>query len=178
MITYMLTSQDIEKVQEEFQALVSADNLLQADGHFVSPSRLQAYAQGQLDGDTTDIENALNANPDLRAAHRTMIRNTALFILPEAMAAASPNELPERKGRGCKLSFKPSRAEENLLYLIVELLDFTDSKPETLVVSGTDDRIYQISLPPSRNGIIQVIVEKNSDIVRLLSDPKSEAYLR
>lgn len=177
MITYTPTPKDKEAAQSEFRALDQADALMQAHGGGVSPSRLWAYAQGDLVDGCDDVERALDQNPAMRKAYRDMVRGAALFTFPEAMAAADGDTLPERSGQGCKLSLKPSRAEESQLYLIVELKD-TSKTPKALVVSGEDDHTHQMPLPPSRDGIIQVIVEKNSDIVRALKDPKSEAYLR
>ena len=177
MTTYTLTPQEREAAQENFHRRDRADALMQNTGGGVSASRLHAYAQGILTGDAQDIETALDKDAALRAAYRTMVRDAALFVLPEAMAASS-DALPVRETRGCKLSLKPSRAEETQFYLIVELDDATKGEPSTLAVCGADNRTHQIALPPSRGGIIQVIVERDSDIVRLLRDPKSEAYLR
>ncbi len=177
MITYTPNPKDKEAAQAEFRALSQAQDLMDAQGGGIAPSRLWGYAQGNLQGDVNDVERALDQNPAMRKVYRNMLRGAAMFVLPEAMAAADADTLPERTGQGCKLSLKPSRAEESQLYLIVELAD-TSKTPKALVVSSEDDRTHQMNLPPSRDGIIQVIVEKNSDIVRLLKDPKSEAYLR
>ena len=177
MITYMPAPKDKEAAQSEFRALSQADELMAAQGGGVSASRLWAYAQGQLTDDVRDVEQALDQNPAMRKTYMDMIRSAALFSFPEAMAASEADTLPERTDQGCKLSLKPSRAEESQLYLIVELAD-TSKTPRALIVSDQEDRTSLLTLPDARNGIIQVIVEKNSDIVRLLRDPKSEAYLK
>ncbi|MEG3619699.1 hypothetical protein V5T82_14635 [Magnetovibrio sp. PR-2] len=177
MITYTPNPKDKEVAQAEFRALSQAQGLMDAEGGAVSPSRLWAYAQSQLSDGFEDVLHALDQNPDMRKAYGAMIRSAAMYSFPEAMAAAEADTLPERAGQGCKLSLKPSRAEQTQLYLIIELAD-TSKKPKALVVSDKKDRTALLTLPQARDGIIQVIVEKNSDIVRLLKDPKSEAYLK
>jgi len=177
MTGYKPTDEELKSAKEVFNERLTAETLLDGERPqgAISASRLLAYARGLVTGDG-EIDTALKANANLRKAFRQMIRDAALFALPEAMAASS-DELPSRETQGCKLSLKPSRAEENQLYLIVETSDFTRGSPTVLVVCGREDETSRIDLPPPRNGVMQVILERESDIVKLLIDPKSEAFL-
>ncbi len=179
MIGYQLSPETNDQAQQNFVHLMAAQDLLKSRSHTggISASRLYAYANGNIAYPQSDLDKALGQNISLRRVYKTMISKAANYKLPEALAASS-DALPTREGEGCRIRLQESRAEPNQVYIIVELTRDRDGKAETLVVCGQEDQLAQIALPSPRNGISQVIVEKESEILTLLADPKSEAYVR
>ena len=143
----------------------------------IAPSRLYSYATGLIEAPDPEIERAMEENPRLRSVFRRMLEEAASYYLPEAMAA-STEDLPQRDGAGCRIRFEQSRAEPDQVYVIVELTDEVKAPPKTLVVCDAEDRCEQLALPQFRDSVVQFIVEKNSDLLRLLRDPKTKAFLR
>jgi hypothetical protein len=183
MIRYALDQAKEELARDRFTELTAAQGLMaalapgQPATDAVSASRLCAYASGALGTSDPALDYALDNRPSLRRAYRTLLSQVSSFHLPEALAASS-DALPTREGEGCRVSLQPSRAEPDQVYVIVELTRDREAKPETLIVCDREDRTRQIALPPLRNGVAQVIVEKSSDLLIFLSDPKAEVYLR
>ncbi|MCW9035531.1 MAG: hypothetical protein OQJ97_15030 [Rhodospirillales bacterium] len=179
MTDYRLSPEITTQAQQKFSQLMVTRTLLESEklSQGVSASRLYAYANGSLLYPQSDLDKALGQNLSLRRTYKSMVSKVASFYLPESLAASS-DALPTREGEGCRISLKKSRAEPDQIYIIVELTKERDAHAEVLVVCGEDDLLAQIALPTPRNGVSQVIVEKNSEILTLLADPKSEAYVR
>jgi hypothetical protein len=170
----------LDQTRATFGEIEEANVLLRAaSGNapaMISPSRLYACATGAV-ADDPEVEAALGRNPAMRAAYRRMIESAARYAMPEAMAASSGGPAP-RQGEGCRIRFERSRAEPNLFFVIVELTDEAAEPPQALIVCDAEDRCRQFPLPGMRNGTAQMIADENSDLMCLLGDPKSRAYLR
>jgi len=179
MTDYRLSPEITTQAQQQFSRLMAARKLLEPTEitQAISASRLYAYASGEIAYPQSDLDQALGQNLNLRRAYKSMMSRAAAYYLPQSLAASS-DALPTREGEGCRIRLQESRAEPDQIYIIVELTRDRDGTAETLVVCGQDDRLAQIALPSPRNGIAQVIVEKNSEILTLLADPKSEAFVR
>lgn len=171
----------LERAREIFGEIEDARALLRAVSEGATPavaaSRLHADATGHDAPPDPAVETFLAANPAARTAWRRMIEASARFALPEAMAASSGEPSP-RQGEGCRIRFERSRAEPGLFYVIVEVTDEAAEPPKALIVCDLDDRCRQFPLPDMRGGVAQLIADENSDLMRLLGDPKAKAYLR
>lgn len=171
-------AQTMDAARKAFAQNMAAGEMMAASGPAVlSASRLYAYASGQLSYPQADIEQGLSGNLTLRRTYKGMIEKISAFQLPEAIAA-SDDGLPSREGDGCRIHMKPSAAEPGQVYVIVELTRDRHAAPKTLVVCDADDNCYYLNLPEARNGIAQAIVDRGSDVFKMLADPKSTAYLR
>jgi hypothetical protein len=143
----------------------------------ISASRLYALANEPGAPMPSDIAREMLQRPALRAAYRDFLAGAASFSVPEAIAASS-EDLPTRRGDGCRIRFFPSEAETDQVYLVVELDDPKRATPNALVFCDREDFCCVVELTGWRDGVAQVIVETGSDMLRMARDPKSTAYLK
>jgi hypothetical protein len=167
---------DLEFVKQKFSELSQVDEILAGaeGGSAIAPSALFAYAQG---GENEDVEKALAKDLALRRIYRAMVEKSASYILPEAMAASS-DDIVSREGKGCRIRMEPSRAEPNQVYVIIELSGDEKVAPTTLVICDVESNCSRFPLPKVRDGVVQIIADRDADLVRLLSNPKTEAFIR
>jgi len=179
MTDYRLSPEITNQGQVRFAELMSAQTLMakREASEAITASLLYSYASGALAFPQQKLEQALGRDITLRRIYKAMVSKTAAFYLPEALAASS-DVLPTREGEGCRVRMQESRAEPDQVYIIIELTRNREATPNALMVCGAGDQIAQTALPASRNGVIQVIVEKTSEILTLLADPKSEVFVR
>jgi len=142
----------------------------------LSFAHLYDYASGAADADG-QIDQALHANPRLRADLRALLAKVALNTLPE-VAAASSGDLESRETDQCRIRIEPSRAEADQVYVIIELVDPSATMPRVLFTCTTDDRSDRIDLPEGRDGVIQVLLDRSAPVLTSLRDHKAEVYLR
>jgi len=140
----------------------------------ISAGRLYGYVMGKADD---EVEAALGQDLFVRRVYRTMLQQSALVYIPQALAA-STEDYPERHADGCRIRLQASRAESDQLYLIVEMSDQRRSMPTSLNLVGADETTARVLLPGARNGVMQTIIDKNSEAAQLLADPKTEIFLR
>jgi len=138
--------------------------------------RLYAYAV-EPDVQDPELDGALQTDETLREDFQRLLHRTAMLRVPR-VAAASPGTIMSRDGDGCQIRFQESRAEPNQTYVIIELTDKIAKAPARLFVVDSKNRCQKFSLPPARNGIIQFLVEQNSDLLVGLLDIKTEVFLR
>jgi len=130
-----------------------------------------------VDMNDADIETIDREPETTRAAYVQMLDSYAIYHLPPPMAA-STDTFPARDCEGCRLRFESSRAESDQIYIIIELHDRHADLPHVLIVSDADNYCRHISLPAPRNGIIQLISQRNSPLMEMLSDPRTKVILR
>ena len=99
------------------------------------------------------------------------------YRLPEAMAASS-EEYPIRHGNGCTIRMEPSRAEPDQIYVIIEITGNVDQSPRSMFVCEEDKTCTRFELPELKDGIVQFISDSQSRLIKLLMNPKTEAFLR
>lgn len=143
----------------------------------VSPAMLNAHANGQGSQFDGKVKEALANNPQLRRIYRKFLDQGSAYYVPEAMAASSEAFL-ERSGKGCRIRMEQSRAQSEQVYVIVELEEAQGGAPSALVICDTDLSCTTFELPAFRGGIAQLIAERESELVKLLNNPKTEAFLR
>ncbi len=142
-------------------------------------SRLYDYATQAARDDDAAVEKALERDPRLAADLRLLLEKTALRHVPRAAAAGS-GPVRERHGEGCRVRLQPSRAEPGQLYVIIEVAPPAPAAeaPRTLFVCDAENRCRRYLLPEARDGVVQLLAEAQSDLVRALEDIRSEVYLR
>jgi hypothetical protein len=142
-------------------------------------SRLYDYATQAPRGDDAGVEEALERDPRLAADLRLLLEKTAVRHVPRA-AAASTGAVRERHGEGCRVRLQPSRAEPGQVYVIIEMSppSAPADTPRALFVCDAENRCRRYLLPEARDGVVQLLAEAQSDLVRGLEDTRSEVYLR
>ena len=177
---FELSDENSLKVAEQvFDALVTEGSLTESadrDGVGGRPlfRRLYLYVTDARSEDA-ELEAALSDNAVLRAELRRLTAKVAGYRISELAAAAS-GLVAQRVAPGCRIRFEPSRAESAQTYVIISLDDL-GHHPRWLAVFIDDDRCRRLALPEPRDGLIQLLVETNSDILAALRNPKSEIFI-
>ena len=146
-------------------------------GQIVSPARLHAYAGRRREAVDLAIERQLRLNADMRALYRRFIGELSRYYTPAAMAAGT-TEVPPRSGAGWRMTAERSQAEPDQFILVIELDDAQAAAPEVLILCDRNQAFHYVEVPPARRGIIQMILDQEAEPIRLLRDPRTEAYLR
>lgn len=171
------SEEQLKLIKRQFTDLSHLDAImLNESGGRISPSHLFSYVNGDIIDDP-EIETALRTDLNLRRVYRDMLQKAAAYYVPEAMAASS-DEWPVREGKGCRIRLEPSRAEPDQIYVIIELTGDDRNAASVLVVCDTESNCSRFDLPSVRDGVAQIITTRSSDLVRLLTDPKTEAFIR
>ncbi len=145
-------------------------------GRKIAFSRLYAYAAGGDGGADPELERILAIEPELRRDFRRLLGKTASIHMPR-VAAASSGEISQRGGGNCRIRFEPSRAEPDQVYVIIEFTVGEGGLPATLFVCDNDNHCDKFSLPRGRDGVIQLLLERESDLLAKLRDINTEIYL-
>ncbi len=140
----------------------------------ITPRRLYAWL-ADAHGKDPDLEAALRRSAALRAELRRLAGKIAGYRIPE-LAAAAAGGVARRAAPGCRVRFEPSRAEPAQTYVVVSL-DDPGRHPRWLAVFAGDDSCRRIALPEPRAGVIQILVETDSDVLAALRDPGSEIFI-
>jgi len=138
---------------------------------------LYAYAVDPNHEPADRLLNALDTDAGLQADFQRLLRNTARYYMPE-VAAASSGTLESREVDGCRIVFRPSRADPDQLYVIVEATADKAFNPEVLFVQFADGRSRRAPLPGAQNGKVQILLDRNSDIATGLLDISTEVYVK
>lgn len=164
---------DLDRLRRTFGEIEEAEALLQSAARARTPaSALYAAACSGADPEG-DVLHSRHA----RDFYRRAVAASALFSFPEARAASSGAALT-RHGEGCRIRTERSRAEPDQFFVVIELIkDDRRPAPTSLVVCDADGRCRRFPLPPVRHGVVQLITEENSDLMRLIGDPAVRVYL-
>jgi len=183
MINYEIPKKDdIDSIRDTFNSLSweeilgSSNDTKQKSGS-LSLSEIYNYIKTASIPDE-NIEKTIRSNINLWKFYKRAISETAIIRMPEAMAASS-QELPfTRHGKDWTLTIELSRAEPQQVYIIFKLLKNINPAPSSIFFFKNDQTPPRWELPEMHEGVIQIISDRNSDLVKLLMDPKTEAYLR
>jgi len=161
-------------------ALSTTDDLLAGSERppaKASPTEMYAYAVDPTFQASSTLRNAINTDPGTRADFHHMLNNTARYHLPQ-VAAASTGDIESREAGGCKISFRPSRANADQMYVIIECNGDTSFSPGVMFVVGLGEQTDRLELPPAQNGRIQLLLERGSSMAEGLLNIKTEVYLK
>jgi hypothetical protein len=146
------------------------------DRRKIALSRLHAYAASGDGGADPELERILDSEPAVRRDFRRLLGKTASVYMPR-VAAASSGEISQRVGGNCRIRFEPSRAEPEQVYVIIEFTVGEGGLPATLFVCDDDDHCDKFPLPRGRDGVIQLLLERESELLAKLRDINTEIYL-
>jgi hypothetical protein len=180
----MPDSKALEDARQTFAALSHGRALLDDASVFageapaISAPRLHAHATAPLPPSDGELEAALLRNLSLRRAYRGFVAAGAVYRLGEVIAA-STDQIPPRRGVGCRISVEASQAEADQFIVILELDGgAAGTAPAVLVLCDGDDHCHRFPLPSPHRGVIQFILRADDAILPLLRDPGTEALLR
>jgi hypothetical protein len=175
---YAPDGKKLEAVREAFVARQVSRELSESEdsgAEGVSMSRLYAYAEGRVAYPDPEIEAALAASSSLRVANARLLSSGAVYQFDLARAASDGDLLP-RKGEGCAIRYEDSRADRDHVYLVIEI-ERTGAAPNQLVLFDSADVCHRLDLPAPRRGIVQLLVERGSEVLELLRDPATRVLL-
>ena len=175
------TGDDLAAVRDQFVANAAAQSISSdcentVNSGSISLSKIYAYAKGEISYPDQKIETALKKTPGLRTAYRRMTVEVSNYTFQRAIAA-SEGDLPTRVTVGAEITFLNSSAHQDRIYVIIKLTTVKDPVPGALIVFDTDDQSVRIDLPPPQDGIIQLLVARNSDIITALKNPDTSVLL-
>jgi hypothetical protein len=154
----------------------AADHASGAGKRQVGFADIYAYVHEPDRPMSAQLSAALEADERLRNALLRLLTKTADYRCPRS-AAAGTKALESRDGHGFTIRLRPSRAEPSQLYVVIELLDHIADTPKALFVAQHPKGLLKHDLPEARGGTVQLLVETESDLVRILQDPGSEVFL-
>jgi len=165
-----------------FEALETLDALAEAPPPAANDRRigftdlyaLAADPARQLDADTA---RALAEDHRMGRAFARLMRKQAAAHIPPA-AAASSGDLSIREGNGFRITLMPSRANGAQVYVIIDMGSRGSEAPRSLFVCGGEPLYQKHGLPAANDGIVQILADAGSDLVRGLSDRRTEVFLR
>ena len=157
--------------------VLSAKDETDAQAKGVGFSELYSFATDPGRGMDERLRNALAGNARLRRDMDKILDKTALYHFP-LVAAASSGAVEERDGEGFKIKLRVSRAETSQTYVMIELDETNTSKPSTLFVRGSENEYGKYPLPEPQGGVIQLLVDCDSDLVKALRDVHTEVFIR
>jgi hypothetical protein len=170
---------ELEAIRETFATRQASRELSESeDGGavVVSMSRLYAYAEGRIAYPDSEIEAALAASPSLRVANARLLSAGATYEFDLARAASDGDLLP-RVGEGCAIRYEDSRADRDHVYVVIKV-DREGATPSQLVLFDREDNAHRFDLPAPRRGIIQLLVERSSEMLEHLKDPATRVLLK
>ncbi len=182
MINYQISKKDeIKNIREAFNELSWEQELrwLKDTGEnesSISLSDIYNYIK-TAPGFDENIEKHVRSNINLWRIYKKIISETAICHLPEAMAASTVEFPFVRHGDDWTVTIELARAEPNQVYVILEISKSINQTPKSIFFFKGDETHPRWELPEVNDGVIQLISDRHSDLVKLLMDPKSEAYL-
>ncbi len=93
-------------------------------------------------------------------------------------AAASSGAITTRDGTGFHMTLRQSRADRGQIYLIIRLGPTVIAPPSLLFVISDHDGCKRIKLPEPTDGVVQMLLDVNSDLATALRDPNTDVFLR
>ena len=177
----MPVGKDLELLKDNFISISAAKSLVQ-DGAATKPgdvipiSQLYSYAKGEISYPDSKIETALASTPGLRSTYRRMVTASAHYTFKRAVAASEGGPAA-RKTPGAEITFSDSSAHTDRIYIIIKLTPPVTEPPGTMVVFDNQNRPTRINLPKPQEGIIQLLVSKDSDILLALENTDTSIVL-
>jgi len=162
---------------EALDTLAQVDDIMRPAPGRVGFADLHAYAVDPHHQPSDKLLDALDTDAGLQADFQRLLRNTARYYMPE-VAAASSGALETREVDGCRITFKSSRADPDQLYVIVEATADKSFTPEILFVQFPDGRTRRAALEGARDGRVQILLERGSEIAQGLLDIATEVYVK
>ena len=172
---------DLQFAERVFDSLLTVraltENSFDEGERPVGMSQLYAYATDPETVPDPDLEAAISRDEKLRADFELLLERTALSRFPR-VAAASTGTIAEREADGCTIRFRQSHAEPSQTYIIIELAAGQSETPQSLFLCGPALAPRKYALPEAHEGVIQLLVESDAEVLEGLRDIDAEVFLR
>jgi len=168
-------ARDIFRQRELVDALLNEVEIFSDKKKQLSPSQIFQLVQGS--NSAIETEQRINEHVDMMLAYQMMLYESSAWQ-PALAIAASSDELPAINGNGWKIRSERSNAEHSQIYVIVELTRSEANVPEELILCDSGNVCARFPLPAMRHGVAQFIVEEDSEVIRLLSNPNTTALIK
>jgi len=165
--------------EQIFKALDAFDTIIhptQDTPTKVSFSELYAYANDANHVASKALQSALGHDLSLRRDLKRLLDKQAIVHMPRA-AAASTGDIDQREADGFKLTLKPSKADEDQVYLLIGAID-RDESPTLMFVQDVDGPVHRLVIEDFYEGEAQILLQRNDDIVKALRKAQSDVILR
>lgn len=175
-----LGKQELEFLDGVADGLAETDMLISSaasSNRKISFADLYAYATDLHFTPDSVLVKALEDDGQLMSDFQRLLSNTSSIYMPQ-VAAASSGERTYREADGCKIMFKESRADPAQMFVIIELINKQAVPPTMMFICHPDNSCRRVILGDSVDGRIQLLVDRDSHIVRGLSEVSTEVYLR
>jgi hypothetical protein len=178
----IFTSKQKMAVELAFDALSTMDGITDRRDTFkggiqrIGFSDLYSFVTSSDSMMDEKLERALEQDGRLRGELDRLLERTAVYRFPK-LAAASSGKADHRGGEGFLIRLKQSRAEQTQTYVIIELAPDFPEAPKILFLRSAPDRYIKHPLPEAHDGVIQVLAEEDSDLVRALRKVDTEVSL-
>ena len=162
---------------------LAVDEMVPGDAEAVvtRPPRFDELYAAALDLDSVlalSFTAGLAAHAGSRRVFESLLRDTAVCWFPAAAAAAGVGEgLVAREEDGFKISIRPSSADGDQVYILVQIAEGRDIKPVALVAIPASGAPLRAVLPEEIDGVYQLIELGDSEIARAIRDPASKLAL-
>jgi len=137
---------------------------------------LLQYLHGNPSIDRDKIQHALRQDIGLANQYRDLLSQRRRLFAPKLVAAASSQATNERSGSGFRVLVRPSKADEQQCYVILEvaaLAAVEDGAALTLHVLHNQDTAA-VTFPGLHDGRSQVIVDRSDALLQLLAQGDAE----
>jgi len=142
----------------------------------VSFCELYAYANNQQHEATPALKKALSSDLRTRRDLNLLLRKHAIAFMERA-AAASSGDIEKREGDGFNLTLKPSKANPDQIYLIIEAFE-REEIPTLLFIESDEVGVLRLKIDDYYDGEAQILLSSQDDVVKALRNHASEVILR
>ncbi len=139
-------------------------------------SELYAYATRGNHVPTPALKEALSSNLKLRRDLKRLLGKQPIATMMRT-AAASSGQIERREGDGFVIKLRPSQADQNQIYLLIQSKDRDDS-PSLLFIEEENGPFHRLVIEDFYDGEAQVLLSAQDDIVKALRKPKVDVILR
>jgi len=165
-------AEQIFKVLDGFDHLTAQNN---SPAVKISFSELYAYATNAAHVPSEALQNALSSDLTTRRDLNKLIKKQSIVHMARA-AAASSGDIEQREADGFSLTLKPSKANSDQVYLIIESMD-RDESPSLLFIEQEAGPTLRLPIDDFREGEAQILLSSQDDIVKALRKPSCEVIL-
>lgn len=142
-----------------------------------APSVLWAHLTGAAPLPPATLAAALLAFPASRACLAGLLERAALAVGARVAAAATDAQVTERSGDGFRLRLLPARGAAGQTWIVIALdgVELSPSRLTALRPEGGSP--VSVALEPPVDGVVQLLAETDSELVRAVGDPASTVFL-
>ena len=123
------------------------------------------------------IADALENNPKLRADFETLLQQTGIAWFPAA-AAAETGRLDERDEASVLIRIRPSKANENQVYVLIRLKEPSAVQPNAIIGLPPEGSPIKKTLPEAVDNMFQLLMQRDEPLIRAIQDRRSKLSLQ